>query len=512
VTRENDQAGRMRSLLPAFRAFDEAFVAETDLPPPADIEASIGRLSRLIDKLPQRPAIQDEHVRRWIERTLAMSIERMDLELGEGNYDVKEVHGHALWHVRRASGIGGSEIGMLVRHFRGESGGFGSARNLVLEKLLVLAPTPPTPEMARGTRAEPWVQMMYHRKHGVRSDTDALDKLRGFRWERSPYLAGTPDDIVLPVDPVAGTRRRLVDYKAPSADVCKDYESKGISFDYQCQLHHYAILSLARGERFAEMSIEVHDPRTFDITSYPVAFDRALAKEITAAARAIWIDNVMTGHLPDPAGLAEMKTDDPDMIELGHQASMFRVLKEIMEAREKECIDRLVIIGSEGFDQAVGKIDLTVAALSRTRVWDAEALRELAKASGVDVTEFETRTEKFDAKRGQEMLSTLIEELRDGDPQEVLREISEEGLPAMVSLDVDALAARLEAAGVEVSDAASLKQSFTMMRKKKGAQAEALSRLKAEAVDLSEAIEDVVSEKAQAIILGLSEEGVAQPD
>lgn len=495
-------------LLQAFKAFDDAFNKESSAADPVDFEQSIKRLTALVDALPQRPAIEAQHAEKWIDRTLKMAVSRMELEHGKDAFSIGDVHRHVLWHVRRASGIGGSEIGTIVKHFRGETGTFTDARNLVLEKLLIMSPQPSTPEMARGVRAEPWIQKIYQETTGDVTDEEALSKLRGFRWNRLPYVVGTPDDIVIRKDTKL---RRMVDYKAPSADVCSDYEVKGISFDYKAQLHHYGIISLAAGGAFHDMSIETHDPRSFTITSYVVPFDHELAREIAASARRIWNDHVMTGIVPDAIKADELEVDE-GLVQMGHEAAMLRALKEVVEKREKEMLQRIVTIGTDMHDKAAGKLPLGVADFNRARAWDEPTLTSLAIARGIDIAPYSEVTDKFDPKRAEEVLTTLLEGIREGDPSQVLADLLQEGLPKQTKLKANELALALEEAGVDTISAAGLRESFALTRKSKGPGAEALERLRTKVSDLMEALDDVVADTATKIISGEPDEVEPMPE
>lgn len=490
------------TLLERYRVFDALFEAEIAASPPATIEASLPRLLTLIDALPQRQAIEDRHVDRWIERTLSMARDRMALEHGTDGFSFSDVHRHVLWHVRRASGIGGSEIGTIVKHFRGERGNFTNARNLVLEKLLILSPQPSTPEMSRGVRAEPWIQAIYQAKTGHVTDTEHLARLRGFRWSKMPVLNGTPDDIVIQ----ANARRRLVDYKAPSADVCAEYEKDGISFDYVCQLHHYGIIAVAAGSRFHDMSIEVLDPRSFEVVSYPIAIDRDLMKEIMASARQLWVDHVMTGMAPDAPTPDALRVDDPALIRIGHEAAMFRAMKEAIEKREKEWLERIALLGSEMHDKAVGKMALGVADYTRARAWDVDKLTSLATAAGIDPADYMVEGKALDDTRATEILSLLIAEVREqGDPSALLADLARNGIPLQKKLDADALAEALQNAGIDTIEAAGIRASFGLSRKKKGPEAETVARLRDGVAELVEALDDVVQETAEKLIRGEEE-------
>lgn len=489
-----------KGLLARFHDFDRAVSRDISLDPPKDMEDSITRLFRLIEALPQREAIQSHHAEKWLERCVQMAMGRMEME--HGNVQIKDVHDHVLWHIRRASGFGGSDAGTLLKHMDGKRGNFTTAHNLVLEKLLIMSPQPSTPEMSRGIRAEPWIQKIYQEKTGSRTDDASLALLRGFRWDRAPFLAGTPDDIVIQTS----QKRRLVDYKAPSADVCSGYESNGISEDYVAQLHHYATIAMAAGCRFSEMSIEVLDPRCFDVISYEVPFDKEIARRIVGASRQIWIDNVMQGVVPDAPSSDVLNSDDPDLIDFGHQAAMFRAMKEQAEAREKEMIERISVLGTVMHDKATGKLELGVADYIRNRSWDEDQLKSLAVAAGLDISDHEKVTDNIDLEAAGKCLSDLLEAYREGhDIQERLTSLLEEGLPMKKKLDAAGLAEALEDYGIDTIEAAGIKASFGLTRKKKGLGAERLVELRTAVSDLMEDLDEVVRETAGKIIKGEKE-------
>lgn len=459
------------------------------------LEGSRKALRGLVDFLPQREAIQEKHLVRWIDRTLETSLETAKLEGIEGEAQTIDwVHNHAMWHLRRASAIGGSEVGTVVNHFRGLPGTFTDARNLTLEKLLILAPQPSTPEMARGVRAEPWIQRMYHEEKATRTDDESLDKLRGFRWSRVPVLLGTPDDII-----IENGKRRIVDYKAPSADVMKNYESKGVSFDYVCQLHDYAVLSMAAGVKVDLLSVEAFDPRYFKIHRFPVDFDVELAREIAQTSTTLWNDHVMQGDVPAAPRPDELDIENPVIIELGTQAAILKVISDQLVERVKEARERISVLGSEWHDLAVGNLNLEVASLARKRTWDEEELRSLADAAGVDPADFEVNEGKLDMSIVAQMLNNLIE----GDAEaveQVVASLREDGTPFSVKLDAAALAEHLEEAGVSTIPAATLSESFSLTRKKKGPEAEKLAALRLEASDAVDMICDMAERSAPAIL------------
>lgn len=485
------------NLLAKFVSFDAKFNSELSLDAPRSVEESLPRLSRLIDALPQREAIQQHHADRWIDRCFQMAVSRMELEHGEAR--VQDVHSHILWHIRRASGFGGSEAGTITKHFEGKRGNFTNAHNLVMEKLLILAPQPSTPEMSRGIRAEPWIQRMYHEQTGAQTDQASLELLRGFRWDRAPFLAGTPDDIVITL----ARRRKVVDYKAPSADVCSEYEKDGISQDYQFQLHHYGIISMAAGCRFHEMSIEVFDPRVFEVVCYPVEFNRDIARDIVSASRTLWLDNVMQGVVPAAPTPDTLNSEDPDLVDFGYQAAMLRAMKDAVSAREKDMIDRIATLGTIMHDKATGNMALGVADYSRQRGWDEDAIVALANSAGIDVAEHRKTHKDLDTEFAVNSLRSIITAYKDGeDIAPLVANLAEKGLPNKTEIDCNSLADALEEAGVDTLSAATVKAKFALTRKKKGPGADKLAELKMSVEELMEALDDVVRDTASKIIVG----------
>lgn len=492
--------------LPLFKAFDAAADAEAASPAPKEVEDSVARLAALIDKLPQRKAIKDEHATNWLHRTYRTAVERMELEHGEGNATVEDVHNHVFWHVRRASGIGGSEAGTVLKHYRGKKGTFGDAKTLVMEKLLILSPQPSTPEMARGVRAEPWVQRMYHEQHQVESHSD-LDMLKNFRWDKRPASIGTPDDIVQhTIGPFAGMKRCL-DYKAPSAAVMEEYERDGVSEDYTCQVHHYGILELAAGSRFDVMSIEAFDPRSFQIVSFPVPFDKEFAKEIADSSHRVWHEHVMMGLIPDAPEVDTLDVEDEALVNIGVQAAFLKVLEDDIGKRRKDLIEKISIMGSEWHDLAEGKMELSVGSFARKRKWDEEKLRDIAAAADIDISPFNIpdKKGKIDADEAAEFLTSLHELLSAEDAdgvQKLLEDYREEGAPIVHKLDVDKLAQHLEDVGVNCITAAGVGESFRLSTKKKGPEADRLAYLRMEVSQLVEHLESLAEEQAPKIVDG----------
>lgn len=497
-------------LVEMFRHFDREIAKVEKLPDPKTFEESRDILRPLIDALPQRAAIRTDHADRWLPRTMRVSIDRMELEKGVGKATVADVHKHVLWHIRRASSIGGSEIGTLVKHFRGQPGGFSNASRIVMEKLLILSPMPGNENMSRGIRAEPWLQKIYHHERGTRSDTEYLKALRGFRWDRNPQNSGTPDDIVIWPDD-DGTPGRpanglgCIDYKSPSKEEVDKYKEEGISFDYVCQLHHYAVLAMAcpgdRRRKFDWMSIEAFDAGTFKIVTFDVPFDQDLAREMMTASRKIWSEFVMMGIVPDKLEPAALQVEDDGIVDLAYQLTYLKVLEDDVKARKIDMQRRIAALGNDWHGLSEGRINLDIASFDRTRAWNEDHLVDLAEAAQVDITPFRKEKKDFDSAAAEAFVARLTDAIEDDDQIiGIVQDTLGDGKNLKKKpIDLPALAAHLAEIGVDTLGAAEISERFNLTRKKKGPEVERLSEIKAEVSDFASMIEDTFARQAVAI-------------
>ena len=510
-----------KSALADFHAFDAAVEKESSRGLPETMGEARQRLSALIDLLPQRHAIEDRHATRWLDRCMTMATQRLGLEKGEENVSVADVFTHVLWHVRRASAIGGSEIGTVVRHWRGETGGFSNARNLVLEKLLILAPQPGDDAMNRGVIAEPWIQKMYLEEADAVSDEEALDALKGYRWDAAPYMVGTPDDLIIR----NGTgERRITDYKCPSEAVNAEYEKKGkVSFDYFCQVHHYAVLAKRRGIKFDGMDIVCHDPRSFKRVVYEIEMDVPLVKEMLTGASKLWNEFVMRGLVPEKLGPPELVSADGDinakMQDLTMQATMLKVAGAEIEKRKEQTLEQIEAVNEEAHALSEGKVDLGFANFVRDRKWDSDVLINLAEGVGLDPEDYLVETKKFDAEAAKERLQDIervVLESKEEGPDgatgllEYLGDMVEAGMQTFKrELDVEALVAALEAEQVDVTPAMLVSQRFSLSRAKK--HKEKVEEITIAAVELADILEEMSDQRALEMI-GRAVEEVAEDE
>lgn len=441
----------------------------------------------MIDALPQRGAIEDDDARRWLQRTWADSErrERMKIKEGEEGDILRATFETCMWHIRRASGVGGSEAATVMEVIgQGEGGDFSSPRNLVMEKLLKKSPMPGNMHMMRGIRAEDMIQSIYHEIHGTKSCDEELAKLRGHRWDRIPVMIGTPDDIVRTHD----DRTLLVDYKAPSPDVFEKINEK-IPFQYKAQLHHYMLIAASAGVKIDEMALAPFNYAAWDVPSLPVETDRDLMAGIAEASMTIWRDHVMTGVLPPDPEVVRLNDGQDDDLEAGLREITGRIVltKSTIDALDRfitEDYGRLHALAGDRFELATG--DLVVkdemAKISIKRDWNEEKLVEIARAIDVDPEDYRTtpKKPKLDTEGCREILESIIEASGAGQENvdDEVAKLVESGVPIVRPLDLDALASAIEEAGGSPHEAAGTSHRLNISRKKSGPVAELVGELR----------------------------------
>jgi hypothetical protein len=146
-----------------------------------DIKALYDEVKSIVDVLPQRNVIPDAVADSWINGIIRLDPSR------------------AVWHAKRAGGIGGSEIGELLLEDAGEPPYLQSADSIIRSKLLLDLPQHSTYAMRRGTILEDFVQSLYHYRTGTTSILDRPDIQKAFRGAHPDhaFMVGNPDDVVL---------------------------------------------------------------------------------------------------------------------------------------------------------------------------------------------------------------------------------------------------------------------------------------------------------------------------
>lgn len=175
-------------------------------------------LGMLIRQLPQYERVKS-HANSWLKAMLT----RFTPE-------------QTAWHIRRAAGIGGSESAVVLRVHESMSPRFTNLHEMIRAKLLLELPRPDTVHTRRGKALEPLARAVYQRLNPHYQDQSLrVHQTMSQPCPAWPWLVGNPDGAYL-----NQSRRSLVipDFKVPSTV----YDNAPVEFDYDVQLHHYALV------------------------------------------------------------------------------------------------------------------------------------------------------------------------------------------------------------------------------------------------------------------------------
>lgn len=267
-------------------------------------QALLEKLSGTFSNLPQQGVIEQEDATKWLENILKWHKPR------------------AAWHAERLRGIGGSEMGAVVRGMLGlNETGFSTYERVAEHKLLKRLPDFETSHMRRGTALEKLAELTFSYRHKAIRDLESMRKIEsGANVKGMEWLVGNPDDVVF----MAGGRY-LIDYKVPS--VVDD----SVDFDYEVQLNHYALgaefkgvkldgmflakldlapeIAAALVDRIDDMKIEdVHEMAQtiarvnlpgMRILPVPVPPNPTLRQQILECGSLFWNDHILAGKVPN---------------------------------------------------------------------------------------------------------------------------------------------------------------------------------------------------------------------
>ena len=195
-------------------------------PPEKIPQFEMVRAMQEIAKLPQASMILADHGRaeRWIEKTWEVDPTRL------------------FWHIKRASGIGGSEIGVAAMELSGGVDPFETMHGIVRKKLLLEPPSAQNAAMEIGSILEDHVRGKFRAfmdntvpgRWSVDRRAEALLTTKPQKPLR-PWLVGNPDEVFL-----FDGRRFVADYKVTISDQ-EGYSKSEVPTRYVFQLHHYAL-------------------------------------------------------------------------------------------------------------------------------------------------------------------------------------------------------------------------------------------------------------------------------
>lgn len=489
----------------AFYAAYEADVAD-DLPStPADANK---RAKDLIDILPQRLQIQPEDASRWIGLTFHAARKRMDVLHGSGNYGIEQVYEHVRWHIKRASGIGGSELGIIQKHARGKRGNFGTIRDIVRSKLLIDAPTPPNEHMERGIRGEDDIRAMYLQRNGLKTHEAAMKAVGTGIWDKAPHLTFNPDEVL--THPKGEKHVIIGDYKIPSEAVNAKYENKGVEDEYIDQVTGYALKATIEGYQVEELRIVTWKDKAWDFVEYSADFDVDRAKEIVRNSNAVWMDFVMQGVVPEAPAKEVIICENDDLARMGLRLMAMKVMSSTLSSRVDD-LTELMVRGTDGeLGSKTGSVPLHLGEIRRVPKYDDAILLQIAEENGIDLDGFRNTTNNVDyaaiAAIVPEVFDTIQREDMEGDAKleriQSLVEGASKSPPVERPVDMKKLQAEMEANNFDLSRANVGYQTGTYLSmKRSGPIADRVNWLKGQAQSVVTMVEDAMRTNADELVL-----------
>ena len=323
--------------------------------------------------LPQAKYINEKNIEKWLHAVLRIDPDRLD------------------WHVRRLSGIGGSEIGVLLGEYLDNYHPFSSAKKICGAKLLEFMPEEPNGDMMRGTEMEDTAQTMFRRQMAqayptYRPRDDLLDLMRKHRDSEFSWLIGTPDDIIEIDGKVI-----IVDYKVPNMDQIYEYDLEGAPFYYVAQLHHYRTIAERAGIEVGGLKLGALNYKEWKMNVYDVEYSKEMAETCLQVGRFHWEEFVLKGILPESRSYKEYKTKEvPEEIKrLTRKYAIYNAMASHannMKKRVKDMMSSYNIDDLVSPEEDVIKIDNVNLAV--TRQWNDKAILEYIKSnhSEIDVS------------------------------------------------------------------------------------------------------------------------------
>jgi len=377
----------------------------------------MGEMREILASLPQAAMIEQADAERWMASIMRYHAKR------------------AVWHAKRLHGIGGSEMGAVIRGMNNlKETGFSTFNRIVEQKLMKRLPEFETVHMKRGTVLEDLARRAFLYRYMAQQDLSALQAVAGSKGRPGyEWLVGNPDDFV-----VINGKRFLTDYKVPSSF------DEEIAFDYRVQLHHYGLqaqmaqvkidgMILAKLDIAAELaaslvsrlpnmneqaiddlaqSIARVDMPGMRVVGFVVEKSRDLQMDILDCGATAWNDYVLAGVVPPKPREQLVELDDQRMLAVAqfqHQYAMakagIKYLDQVAKAAASEIGKTL-----DGVDIADKALPLSLVTVSPNGL-SASALIAEAKSRGAKPEELGTATGYS--------ITALIEEIKklNGDPE-----------------------------------------------------------------------------------------------
>lgn len=320
-----------------------------------------------LQTLPQFSFINPDRFQPWIDRVNAIDPGRLP------------------WHVRRLSGFGGSEIGVLVGALRGYYHPHQSANQLVAMKLLNVLPEPPNGDLLRGQEMEEFARAKYRqqillRYPNAKPRDDIIEHLGKFRDPKYPWLIGTPDEVI-EVEP---GKIWIVDYKCPNPTALEEYKNSGVPFYYSAQLHHYRYIAEQMGYEISGLELASLDYKEWNMFCQEVPYSKNLEEQCLYAGDYYWNQFVMKGVVPPKDGVKRYGDIADLHNNLREGAVLYTLYASVSNylAKQKDRIHDLIKQSGASLDTSVDNISVGLVNILANREYDLTAFdQELQKQS-----------------------------------------------------------------------------------------------------------------------------------
>jgi predicted phage-related endonuclease len=333
-----------------------------------------------ISKLPQSRYISDFDMHDWLDKVYEYDPERLQ------------------WHVRRLSGIGGSEIGTLWMSLNDQYHPFHSCTDVVCGKFLKEMPLAPEGNLQRGSMMEdPILRVKFReqmtKKYTANGQTVRFrdDLFEKFMYYKDPdpqlsWLIGTPDDIV----EVDG-KLIIVDYKAPTSGTIaalQRYPQDRAPIYYEAQLHHYASIAEKVGLPVGGLMLASLDYDKFVFDVREIDLRRDFQKELIDAGNYYWNDFVLTGQIPPPGTKKAFSKEVALSGQLQEDVKEYAVLSTLMnhfKSRRDRLQDALQNTGTP-ISLDIDVIQAGMVNIEACRTYDEKKLVAYLEEMGVDTS------------------------------------------------------------------------------------------------------------------------------
>lgn len=345
-----------------------------------------------LSKLPQFQFIDERQMQKWVDRVMAIDPERIE------------------WHVRRLSGIGGSEIGVLVGALRNYYHPHSSAPHIVGSKLLSVLPEEPNGDMMRGTQLEPMARDIYRKQilksyPNAKPRDDIMEDLQTFRDDQRPWLIGTPDEV-MELEP---GKVWIIDYKCPTPAALQEYAISGVPFYYAAQLHHYAVIAEKKGHKIAGLQLASLDMKNWNMDLRDVPYEKTFADECLHAGDYYWDNFVMMGTIPQ-MGKIKRYGEAADVHEnLREAAVSYSLWKNLgnYAVKQGDLVAQKIKTSGITLESDVDSISIGIVDIRAERTLDIDAMANaIGEEEGIDPEQYRKPGEWDAAKLLAEIVQT----------------------------------------------------------------------------------------------------------